>query len=73
MNQFTITLERTVVTREVGHVTVAASDLGEAERLARDRVHGEAPLDVDWRVELEDAGRVVVVDVEEAGPDAAAA
>ncbi|MCK0209707.1 hypothetical protein MWN33_16865 [Starkeya koreensis] len=65
MSQFTITLERTVTMREVGHVTVEATDLGEAERIARDRVQHAAALNVDWQVEMEDAGRAVVVDVEE--------
>lgn len=67
MIQFTVTLERTVTTREVGHVTVEATDLGEAERIARGRVHAPAALDVDWHIEMEDAGRVVVVDVAERG------
>lgn len=71
MTQFTITLERTVTTREIGRVVVDASDLGEAERVARQRVRGDARIDVDWHADLEDAGHVVVVDVEEI--DAAAA
>jgi len=73
MSQFTITLERTVTTREVGHVTVEATDLGEAERIARGRAHGRAPIEVEWQVDLEDAGRVVVVDVEEMGESGARA
>lgn len=65
MTQFTVTLERTVTTREVGHVTVDAADLGEAERIARGKVQVGPSLDIDWRVDMEAAGRVVVVDVEE--------
>lgn len=65
MTQFTITLERTVTTREVGQVTVDATDLGAAERLARGRVRGSPSLDIDWQVDMEEAGRVVVIDVEE--------
>lgn len=72
MTQFTITLERTVTTREIGRVVVDAADLGEAERVARQRVRGEAPVDVDWHADLEDAGHVVVVDVEEINAAAAA-
>jgi hypothetical protein len=72
MTQFNITLERTVTTREIGRVVVDASDLGEAERVARQRVRGQAQIDVDWRADLEDAGRVVVVDVEEISTAAAA-
>ncbi|ADH88550.1 conserved hypothetical protein [Ancylobacter novellus DSM 506] len=72
MTQFTITLERTVTTREIGRVVVDATDLGEAERVARQGVHGNAQISVDWQADLEDAGRVHVVDVEEINTAAAA-
>lgn len=73
MTQFSITLERTVTTREIGRVVVDAADLGEAERVARQRVRSDAQIDVDWHADLEDAGHVVVVDVEEINTAAAAA
>lgn len=64
MPNFTITLERTVTIRETGEIAITADDLGQAERLARERIL-LGLTSVRWRSDLTDAGRVVVVDAEE--------
>lgn len=63
---FNVSLERTVTSRESGHIAVEAADLGEAERLAREQVRaGEDLVDAHWQPQIVEAGHVVVVDVEE--------
>jgi len=66
MPVFNVSLERTVTSRESGHIRVEATNLGEAERLARAKVKAGAPLEARWRAQSTEVGHVVVVDVEEA-------
>ena len=75
MPDFVIELERTVTARETSQFVVKAADLGEAERLARERVGSGLDAAVRWRVSVAQPGRPVVVDVVEvpaAGVDRAA-
>lgn len=64
MPNFTITLERTVTIRETGEVAITADDLGQAERLVRERIIRDE-ANVRWQSDLSDAGRIVVVDADE--------
>ncbi|GLK82443.1 hypothetical protein [Ancylobacter defluvii] len=66
MPDFIVKLERTVTRREAGTFVVSATDLGEAESLARQRVKSGLDTAIGWRTEATEPRRPVVVDVEEA-------
>ncbi|MDR6955169.1 hypothetical protein J2X65_004548 [Ancylobacter sp. 3268] len=66
MPDFIVKLERTVTRRETGTFVVSATDLGEAESLARQHVRSGLGTAMRWRTETAELRRPVVVDIEEA-------